>query len=226
MSLLRGDSYMHLRRMLAGFIGVALLFVASVPAAGQLGSRPAEEWIKTLDGPVRVAGMKIDEVVSALKLQPGQTIADIGAGSGLLEVPLASAVGPKGRVYAVEIDAGFFPEIQKRVAAARVTNVQTVLGKFTDPALPVKAIDLALFHDVIHHVEHRAAYLKTLAGYLAPSGRIAVVDFEGGKGPHSDHPEMEVTREQLVGWMRDAGLTQIEDVKLFPDKYFLVFAKQ
>lgn len=217
---------MQLRRMLAGFTGVALLIVASAPAAAQLGSRPAEEWIKTLDGPVRVAGMKIDEVVSALKLQPGQTVADIGAGSGLLEVPLARAVGPTGRIYAVEIDAGFFPEIRKRAAEARVTNVETVLGKFTDPALPVKSIDLALFNDVIHHVEHRAEYLKTLAGYLAPSGRIAVVDFEGGKGPHVDQPAMEVTREQLVGWMRDAGLTQIEDVKLFPDKYFLVFARR
>jgi precorrin-6B methylase 2 len=226
MSLLKGDSRMRLHRTLAGLTGAALLFLAGAPAAAQLGSRPAEEWIKTLDGPVRVAGMKIGEVVSALKLQPGQTVADIGAGSGLLEVPLASAVGSKGRVYAVEIDAGFFPEIQKRVAAAKLTNVETVLGKFTDPALPVRSIDLALFHDVIHHVEHRAAYLRTLAGYLAPSGRIAVVDFEGGKGPHRDQPAMEVTREQLVGWMRDAGLTQIEDVKLFPDKYFLVFGRR
>lgn len=225
MSLLT-EKYLMRLRIATGFAGLALLFLASLPAAAQLGARPAEEWIKTLDGPVRVAGMKIDEVVSALKLEPGQTVADIGAGSGLLEAPLARAVGPKGRVYAVEIDAGFFPEIQKRAAAAHVTNVETVLGKFTDPALPIKSIDLALFHDVIHHVEQRAAYLKTLAGYLAPSGRIAVVDFEGGKGPHRDQPELEVTREQLVGWMRAAGLTQVEDVKMFPDKYFLVFAKR
>ena len=126
---------MRFQRTLLYVVGLAILLVAP-PAAEQLGSRPAEEWIKTLDGPVRVAGMKIDEVVSALKLQPGQTVADIGAGSGLLEVPLAKAVGPRGRVYAVEIDAGFFPEIRKRAAEAQVTNVETVLGKFTDPALP------------------------------------------------------------------------------------------
>jgi ubiquinone/menaquinone biosynthesis C-methylase UbiE len=211
--------------MSACVAGLAILLVTA-PAAAQLGSRPAEEWIKTLDGPVRVAGMKIDEVVSALKLQLGQTVADIGAGSGLLDVPFAKAVGPRGRVYAVEIDAGFFPEIRKRAAAAQVTNVETVLGKFTDPALPVKSIDLALFHDVIHHVENRAAYLKTLAGYLAPAGRIVVVDYEGGQGPHGSQPELEVTRQQLAGWMKDAGLAQVDDVKLFPDKYFLVFARK
>ncbi len=188
---------MHFHRMSTCAAGLAVLLMAA-PSAAQLGSRPAEEWIKTLDGPVRVAAMKIDEVVAALKLRPGQTVADIGAGSGLLEVPLGKAVGPRGRVYAVEIDAGFFPEIRKRAAAGQVTNVETVLGKFTDPALPVKSIDLALFHDVIHHVENRAAYLKTLSGYLAPAGRIVVVDYEGGKGPHSSQPALEVTREQLA----------------------------
>ena len=216
---------MQFRRMFLCVVGLAILMVIA-PVAGQLGSRPAEEWIKTLDGPARVAGMKIDEVVSALKLQPGQTVADIGAGTGLLDVPLAKAVGPRGRVYAVEIDAGFFPEIRKRAAAAQVTNVETVLGKPTDPVLPVRSIDVALFHDVIHHVENRAAYLKTLAAYLGRAGRVVVIDYEGGKGPHRGQPELEVTREQLAGWMRDAGLAQVDDVKLFPDKYFLVFARK
>jgi precorrin-6B methylase 2 len=206
-------------------IAVALIVVPT-PALAQLGGKPAEEWIKSLDGPQRVADLKIEQVVSALKLQPGQVVADIGAGSGLLEVPLARAVGPQGRVYAVDIDAGFFPEIRKRTAAEQVTNVETVLGKFTDPALPAKNVDLALFHDVMHHVQERAAYLKTLAAYLAPTGRIAVVDYEGGVGPHRGDPSLQASREQLVGWMKDAGFRQVDDVKLFTEKYYLVFARQ
>lgn len=205
---------------------MCLMCAWASPSAAQLGSRPAEEWIKTLDGPQRVASMRIPEIVAALKLQPGQTVADIGAGSGLLEPPLAKAVGPKGRVFAVEIDAGFFPEIRKRTADAQVANVETVLGKFTDPALPVKNVDLALFHDVIHHVEDRSTYLKTLAGYLAPGGRIALVDFEAGKGPHRDNPQLEASREQLLGWMKDAGFTLAEDVKMFDDRYFLIFVRR
>jgi len=207
-------------------VAALALLVVAAPARAQLGSRPAEEWIKTLDGPARVSAMKIDEVVAAVKLRPGQTVADIGAGSGLFDGPLGKAVGPTGRVYAVEVDAGFFPEIRKRAAAAGVTNVETVLGKFTDPALPVTSIDVAFFHDVLHHVEQRAAYLKTLGRYLAPSGRIVVVDYEGGQGPHRDQPSLEVTRQQLAGWMTEAGFVQVEDVKLFSDKYFLVFAKK
>jgi ubiquinone/menaquinone biosynthesis C-methylase UbiE len=208
------------------FEAFAALMIAWTLLAPQLGSRPAEEWIKTLDGPQRVASMRIPEIVAALKLQAGQKIADIGAGSGLFEVPLAKAVGPGGKVYAVDIDAGFFPEIRKRATEGQVANVETVLGKFTDPALPVKSVDLALFHDVIHHIEQRPEYLKTIAGYINSSGRIAVVDFEAGKGPHRDAPQLEVSREQLVGWMKDAGLAQVDDIRMFDDRYFLVFAKR
>jgi ubiquinone/menaquinone biosynthesis C-methylase UbiE len=217
---------MSMQRLFGGVLTVAALAAASTPGAAQLGSRPAEEWIKTLDGPARVAALKIDEVVAALRLQPGQTVADIGAGSGLFAVPIARAVGPRGRVYAVEIDAGFFPEIKKRAADGQVANIETVLGKFTDPALPVRNVDLAFFHDVMHHVDDRAGYLKTLAGYIAPSGRIAVVDYEGAMGPHAKQPELQAPRDQLTAWMQAAGFTMVEDIKLFEDKYVLVFARR
>lgn len=209
-------------RTIAPLTLAVLLVVPS--SAAQLASRPAEEWVKTLDGTARVASLKVDEVVAAMRLQPGDVVGDIGAGSGLLSVPMAKAVGPKGRVFAVEIDAGFFPVIKKRAADAGVANVDTVLGAFTDPKLP-RNVDVALFHDVLHHVQERAAYLKTLSGYLAPRGRIVVVDFEGGQGPHTSQPELQVAREQLTAWMKDAGLTLADDVKLFTDKYVLVFRK-
>jgi ubiquinone/menaquinone biosynthesis C-methylase UbiE len=216
---------MSILRRLTHAAVIVSVSAAAQSATAQLASRPAEEWTKTLEGPARVASLKIDEVVAALQMKPGQTLADIGAGPGLFEVALARAVGPSGRVFAVEIDAGFFPEIKKRTDEAGLRNVQTVLGKFTDPALPAN-VDMALFHDVLHHVEDRAGYLKTLARYLSPSGRIAVIDYEGSAGPHKGQPELQVTREQLATWMKAGGLTQVDDVKLFSDKFFVVYAKQ
>jgi len=209
-------------------LAVALCWAIALvsPLSGQLASRPAEEWIKTLDGTTRVATLKIDEVVAAMQLKAGQTVADIGAGTGLLSVPVAKAVGPRGRVFAVEIDAGFFPSIKKRADDNGVTNIQTVLGSLTDPKLPVTTVDLAFFHDVLHHVDKRGEYLKTLAKYIAPGGRIFVVDFEGGKGPHVQQPELQVSREQLTAWMKDAGFTQVADAKLFDDKFVLTFARK
>jgi ubiquinone/menaquinone biosynthesis C-methylase UbiE len=194
-------------------------------ASAQLASRPAEDWVKTLDADSRVSGLKIEEIVSNLKLKHGQNIADIGAGSGLFEVPLAKAVTPGGKVFAVDIDAGLFPEIMRKAQQGHVNNVQTVLGKFTDPNLPAKNIDLVFFHDVLHHIEDRAGYLKTVAGYLKTSGRIVVIDFEPEHSPHKDHPDLVVSREQLATWAAGAGLKQVDDIKIFSDKYFLVYSK-
>jgi arsenite methyltransferase len=204
----------------------AAAFNTGAVAAGQLGSRPAEEWSKVLDSANRVASLGIDQIVPRLQLRPGDTVADLGAGTGLFEVALAQAVGPGGTVYAVDIDEGFFPDIKKRAAEAGVNNVQTVLGRFTDPNLPVKNVDVAFFHDVLHHVEDRAAYLKSVGPYLKPAGRVVIIDYEAGQGPHGKQPEFQVTREQLATWMAAAGFTLSDDIKLFSDRYFLVYSKR
>ena len=98
-------------------------------AASQLASRPAEEWVKTLENPQRIAGLKIDEVVARLRLKPGNVVADIGAGSGAFEGALAAAVAPGGTVYAVDIEQGLIHYIARRANDLGVANVRVVLGK-------------------------------------------------------------------------------------------------
>ena len=217
---------MRQTRLVAWAAVFAAALNAGALAAGQLASRPAEEWTKVLDAANRVAGLRIDEIVPRLQLKPGDIVADLGAGSGLFEVPLAKAVLPGGHVYAVDIDEGFFADIKKRAAEAGVTNITTVLGRFTDPNLPVKNVDVAFFHDVLHHVEDRAAYLKSIGPYLKPTGRVVIIDYEAGQGPHGKQPELQVTRQQLEPWMAAAGFRQSDDIKLFTDRYFLVFSKR
>ena len=81
------------------------------------------------------------------------------------------------KVYAVEVDDDFVTHMTQRAKEQGLTNVTVVRGKFEDPLLPEK-VDLALFSDVLHHVANRAAYLKTVAGYLNPGGRIAVIELD------------------------------------------------
>jgi ubiquinone/menaquinone biosynthesis C-methylase UbiE len=100
-----------------------------------------------------------------------------------------------------------------------------VLGKFTDPSLPVRNVDLAFINDVLHHIEDRATYLKNLATYIKPTGRIAVIDFRPGMGGHLNQPELRITKEQTDAWMAAAGLKPAEDIDLFSDKWFVVYAR-
>jgi 23S rRNA U2552 (ribose-2'-O)-methylase RlmE/FtsJ len=90
------------------------MLVASSGLSGdarQLGSRAADAWIATLENPNRIAGLKIDEVVSHLHLRPGSIVADIGAGAGAFEGALSTAVTPTGTVYAVDIEQGLLDHI-------------------------------------------------------------------------------------------------------------------
>jgi ubiquinone/menaquinone biosynthesis C-methylase UbiE len=204
---------------------MALLASSAQGDARQLGARPADAWIATLENPTRVAGLKIDEVVSHLKLRPGQVVADIGAGAGAFEGALAAAVGPKGTVYAVDIEQGLLDHIATRAKNLGVANVRVVLGKYADPGLPARNVDAALIYDVLHHIEDREQYLKALAGYLSPSGRIAVVDFVPGKGGHANDAAQQIGKHQVDAWMAAAGLKPVEDIALFDDKYFVVYGR-
>jgi ubiquinone/menaquinone biosynthesis C-methylase UbiE len=203
----------------------AIACVLPVVMDAQLASRPAAEWTKTLESPERVASLRISEVIARLNLKPSDIVADLGAGTGLFALPLAKAV-PSGRVYAVELDQEFLTHIGGKAKADRVKNVVTVLGKFTDPALPARDVDMAFFHDVLHHVENRSAYLKSVAGYVKPGGRIVVIEFNPGDSPHKAEPQLVVSKEQTAAWMADVGFVPAEDVQLFADKWFVVYRRK
>jgi ubiquinone/menaquinone biosynthesis C-methylase UbiE len=195
------------------------------PAAAQLGSRTAEEWMKTLDSPQRLQGLKVSDVVTALKLKPGTLVADIGAGTGVFSLPLARAVRPGGKLYAVEVDEKLLEHVVELGTEQGVTNIEPIFGEYDNPLLP-QAVDFAFIHDVLHHIEKRDVYLKNLAGYLKPGGRIAVIEFKPGVGGHKEDPKMQLGQEQVTAMMAAVGLKPAEEVKLFEDKWFVIFAKQ
>ncbi len=207
----------------AGLV-LVLASLAAPAAMAQLGARSTEEWLKTLDSQNRVAKLRVDDAVAALKLKPGDVVADIGAGSGVFTLPLARAV-PNGRVYAVDIDQGLVDHIAKKAQEAKAGNVRAVLGAFTDPKLPARDVNVAFIYDVLHHIEDRAGYLKNLAPYLKPGGRIAVIDFHPELGPHKNDPKLQITREQAREWMAAAGLKVVAEHKLYDDKWYVVYGK-
>ena len=216
---------MTLRRWQVWTIAAALLALSWPPLHAQLGSRTADEWVTTLDSPTRIATLKINDVVSRLGLKDGSVVADIGAGTGLFEGALSAAVGPRGVVYAEDVDPKLIDFIAERARTLNVTNVRTVLGTFTDPKLPVNEIDLAFIYDVLHHIGDRAAYLKTLATYLKPSGRIAVIEFHPDRGGHANQPDLQITRSQGDALLAGAGFKPVEQIELFAEKWFVVYGR-
>lgn len=217
------------RKLLLPILGL-ILAGSFTESQAQLAARKADEWVTTLEGPQRVATQKIDEVLSKLALKPGMVVADIGAGSGLFSRPLAKAVAPAGKVYAVDVQQDLLDYINKRDKDENIRNVQTVLGEFNDPKLPARDVDLAFINDVLHHIQNRAVYLKALAKYVNGTGRIAIIEMNKNdpNTPHKSQPELLVGREEIQQWMSDAGFKLVQEhPDLFPGtKWFLVFARK
>lgn len=210
------------------FLTYAALLLATAYAplsSAQLAGRTAEEWIATLDAPTRIQGLKIGEVLNNLALKPGQVVADIGAGTGIFTIPFARSVRPGGKVYAVEVDARLIEHISASANEQGLVNIEGVEGDFDDPSLPGD-VDLAFIHDVLHHIEHRDVYLKNLAQYLKPAGRVAIIDYKPGQGGHAKDPSLQVSQEQATAWMAAAGLKPVSTINdLFTDKWFVIFGR-
>lgn len=126
-----------------------------ITQAAQIEWRDAKDWIESLENPNRLAELKPSERLWPLQLKPGEIVADIGAGTGVFSRALARAVGPAGKVYAVDIQQGLLDFINQRSAEEEIDNIQTVFGEFSDPKLPRRDVDVVLFHDVFHAIEHK-----------------------------------------------------------------------
>ena len=187
----------------------------------QVMGHPAADW---LERPSRDKEEQPHMVIEAMELKQTDVVADIGAGPGVLSLPLAKSVAP-GKVYAVEIEQGFLDHIADKARQAGVTNIVLVLGAFMDPKLPARDVDVALFHDVLHHIKDRAAYLKATARYIKPGGRIAIVELPPD-GSHKDEPELVVTKDQVKGWMADAGFAPVQEFDGLSGKWFIVYARR
>lgn len=205
----------------------ALVFVLSFSAlelhgqqtAIQQQQRTPEEYAKFLEESQRVARLQVPRVVAALELKPGMTVADLGAGSGLFTRPIAKAIAP-GRVYAVDIEPKLLTIIAASSKDAGLSNVETVLGAAGDPKLPAP-VDRILICDALHHIANQAAYLKTLRKYLAPGGRIAVIDYRTN-WPEG-HEKLQYTNAQFEGWMADAGWTRVASHDWIQDSFFVIY---
>jgi ubiquinone/menaquinone biosynthesis C-methylase UbiE len=207
-------------------IASAAALLAPAGASGQLASRPAAEWIKMLDSPERIAGLQIDEILSKLPLKSGDVVADLGAGTAAFSLPLARAVGGGGRVYAVEVEQGLVDYMRDKAEAQKVTNLTPVLGRFTDPALPTRDVDLAFFHDALHHIADRTGYLAALVTYLKPTARVAIVEMDPVTGPHRNDPTLQITKDQLNTWMATLGYEPQQTVDISGTKWLAVYARR
>ena len=180
-------------------------------------------WEKVFDDPARDAWQQPGMVVGALTLAPGMAVADVGAGTGYLERALSAAVGPRGVVYAVEVEPTLVTHLRDRAEREGTSNVVPVLGSSDTPRLPTGRIDRILFLDTYHHIDGRVAYFRRLRAALAPGGRVVVVDWEKRPDTIGPEPSHRLAAEQVTDEMRRAGYRSVDTAVRLSHQYALVF---
>lgn len=178
---------------------------------------------KTLDNPNRDKSQKPEDIISALEIQPGMTVADIGTGTGYMLPFLSRAVGTSGKVFGEDIQNDFLDRARGKIADDKLSNTQIYLGTETDPRLPAGSVDIELVLDVYHHFDYPDKMLANLARELKPGGRLVIVDFY--KKDRPDHIRLE--REDVVKEIEANGfrVTAQRD-KVGNNQYMATFVKR
>ncbi len=208
-------------------VAIGVLLIAAV-ASGQ-DRRPhgrlfPPENLGSLEGPDRDAWQQPEQVMDALGIADGATVADLGAGGGWFTVRLARRVGPNGLVYAEDIQPQMIESIARRVSREGLSNVQTILGTPNDPKLP-PGLDAVLIVYTYPEMTDPVTLLQRISVALKPNGRIGIVDFRldgGGPGPPL---EERIAPDQVIREAERAGLRLLASEEFLTYQFLLIFGR-
>ena len=170
---------------------------------------PASENAPFFNRPQRDKEERPEQLLSALQIRPGATVADIGSGTGYFTWRLAQHVGKQGKVYAVDVQQSMLDLTKAAVAAHQLSNVEYVLATESSPRLPERSVDFVFIAYAYHEFGDPDAVMAAIRRALKPGGRVLVLEYakESSIAPASPLHKMsfeEIRREiQPMGFVID-----------------------
>ncbi len=207
--------------------GVLLVTVAAAAQIPHQQHPPenASAYIRAMLDPGRDEWQQPEEVIAKLGIKPGDTVADLGSGPGYFTLRFARAVGPRGRVYAVDISHEMLDYLTRQAQSAKMTNIRKVLAGPHDPKLPASSVDLIFICDTLHHISDRPQYYPLLIQALKPGGRLVNIDFEKKPLPLGPPVEMKIAKTDMIKEFETAGLRLAAQFDFLRYQYFVVFQR-
>jgi len=217
---------------------VAALIAVSGAAHAAAGASPSinepfqdpdfAAWVERFERSGREVYDRREQILAAADVRAGMSVADIGAGTGLFALLFAKAVGPTGKVYAVDISREFVRNVERRASAAGLANVIGVVNSQDDAGLGPASIDLAFICDTYHHFEKPAAMLQALHRALRPGGRLVIVDFRRISGKSSDWvmEHVRASEDIVIKEVAQTGFAFKGSRDILRENYFLLFERK
>ena len=186
-----------------------------------------ERWVRTFERPGREVYDKRHDVVRALGLKPGMDVADVGAGTGFYSLLFAQTIGPRGKVYAVDITKDFIRNILRRADETGLKNIHGILSNQTETRLPPASVDLVFVCATYHHFEYPQTMLASMHRALRPGGQLVIIDFRKQAGVSSAWVMSHVrgNKQAVIKEVEQAGFKFHAESPVLKTNYFLRFEK-
>jgi precorrin-6B methylase 2 len=178
-----------------------------------------------LERPDREAAERTDLLIENLPINPGDKVADIGAGTGYFSLPMARMVGETGTVYAVDIQPEMLAIIEERAAVEGISNIAPVLATDRNPGLASESINMALFVDAYHEFEWPWEVMSAVYESLIPGGKVVLIEYRAEDPRVQIRKLHKMTEQQARAEMAAVGLVFVENGDILPQQHFLIFEK-
>lgn len=158
-----------------------------------------------------------DKVLQLARLRKGESVLDVGCGTGTLAIAAKLIAGPDAAVYGVDASPEMLIKARQK---ARKAGAQVVFRSGLAEALPFSdaQFNVVLSTVMLHHLPQKARlqFVTEIRRVLKPAGRVLIVDFEGFSDQkrtllsHFHRPHGHVRAQDIVGLLDGAGLKTIE----------------
>ena len=185
-------------------------------------------FIKTFEGEDRAIFAHRNEILAALNLEPGMDVADVGAGTGFFSRMFAKEVGPKGKVFAVDIAENFIEHIKNTAKEEGLKNLKPVLCDERSTKLKQASVDLVFICDTYHHFEYPFDTMASVHQALREGGEVVIVDFRRIKGVSNEWTLNHVRcgKGTVSDEIKDSGFDFVEEVPMMEGQYVIRFRKR
>jgi ubiquinone/menaquinone biosynthesis C-methylase UbiE len=214
-------------------VGAAFAQVATDANENYKTHEGREKVAKGLGDPGREERQKPRDIVDAMDLKPGATVADVGTGVGFMLPYLSHAVGDTGKVIGEDIQNDFLDKARLKVQLSRLNNVQLVLGTDHDPKLPADTLEGVLVLDVYHHFDYPEAMLEHIHDSLLSDGNLVIVEYYKRRGAMpGDDPDLplrhiRLDQDELIQEVEAGGFRLVSKHDLAPkSQYIAIFEKK
>lgn len=167
----------------------------------------------------------LDQVLALLDLRPGQTVTDVGCGPGYFTLPIARAVGPGGRVFALDIAPGMLDRLRQRLGEHGISNVDPLLSEESALPLADTSCDRVLAAFLLHELVDPAASLGEIRRVLRPQGSGVIVEWLPRESPMGPPLRVRVPPDRAAAWLRAAGFAPERAVAIGPYSYAIAFRR-